>query len=92
MSVVILQLIVPFRFDLEPGEIWDQKVSVTGLSPEQARTEKHDFARLCTTGKKMCRLVGAGNTCLNILSLWLTKNNCRNPVYSPIDCFFRAEK
>ena len=41
-------------------EIWE-KVSVSGLSPEQARSEKHEFARLCATGKKMCRLVAGGN-------------------------------
>ena len=92
MNVVILQLIVPIRFDLEPGEIWGQKVSITGLSPEQARTEKHDSTCLCTTGKKMCWLVEVGNICLTILSLWLTKKNRRSSVYSPIDYSFRVEK
>jgi hypothetical protein len=69
MNVVSLQLIIPFRFDLEPGEIWDQKLSVISLTPKQARIEKHSFARLCTTGKKICQLVGAGNVYLSILYL-----------------------
>ena len=61
MNMIIFQLIVPSRSDLDPGGIWDQKLSNSALTPGLARREKHSFTHLCTTGKKICRLVAAGN-------------------------------